>query len=102
MRSQRSQPTIDLRCNTTIAYIGMHGVGEVDHGRTTREPQDFALGREEIDLVREKVDSNALEKLFGRSTLLHGDQIIEPFARLSLFVSGRAITALIFPMCGDT
>jgi hypothetical protein len=41
----------------------MDGVGEVDDRRALGQHHDAALGREHVDLVREQVDLDVLQKL---------------------------------------
>ena len=79
----------------------MHGVREVDHGRAARQAQDAALGREDVDLVREQVDAHALEELLRRPRLLHRDEVGEPLAGLGLALGHAAVARLVLPVGGD-
>ncbi len=56
---------VNARGDATVADIGMHSVGKVDRRRTARQSHDPALGREHVNLVREKIDLNVFEKLGG-------------------------------------
>ena len=72
---------IHLGGDAAVADVGVHGVGEVDHGGAARQAQDLALGREHVDLVGEQVDLDALEEVLGAAAFLHVDQVREPLAR---------------------
>ena len=68
-----------------VAHVGMHRVGEVQCRGIARQGQDVALGREEIDLVREQVDLDVLDELQRRvRARLRRDQVGEPLARARL------------------
>ena len=45
-----------------MADVGVHRVREVDRRCTARQRHDLALGREDIDLVREEIALDVLEK----------------------------------------
>ena len=59
---QRRQATVDAAGDAGVADIGVHRVGEVDRGGTLGQFHDAALGREDVDLVREQVDLDALDE----------------------------------------
>jgi hypothetical protein len=61
-RAQRHELVIDPRCGAMVADVGVHGVGEVDGGSAARQRHDLALGREDVDLVREEVAFDVLEE----------------------------------------
>ena len=42
-RAQRHQAPVDLGGDAAVADVGVHRVGEVDHGRAARQAQDLAL-----------------------------------------------------------
>ena len=47
---------IDASFDGVITDFGMNCVGEVDNRRTARQRMDPALGREDVDRIREQVD----------------------------------------------
>jgi hypothetical protein len=41
----------------------MHGIGQIDGGRSARQGEYLALGAEDVDFAREQVHLDVLEKL---------------------------------------
>ena len=101
LRAQRRQTPIDLGGDAAVADIRVHRVGEVDHRGAARQSQDLALRREDVDLVREKIDPHALEELLRGAALLHRDEVREPLAGLRVAEGGGEVAGLVLPVCGD-
>src|SRR5688572_3494145 len=100
-RAQRNQPPIDLRRDAAVADVGVHGIGKVDTGRAARQAAYFALGREHVNLVREQVDLDALEKLLRATALLDLDELLQPLARAIAVRAIARVARLVLPVRRD-
>ena len=83
-----------------IADIGMHRIGKVDDGGPARLRHDLALGRKDINLVREEINLDVLEEL-GRVVALHFEQRLQPLVRANLQIGAALFIVLVKPMRGD-
>ena len=81
----------------------MDGIGKIDRRRAARQGHDRALGREDVDLVREQINFDVLEKLLRiAGLLLHFQNAAQPFARPLVGAFRRAVASLVQPVGGDT
>ena len=87
-----------------MADIGMHGVSEVDRRRARRQFDNAPFRRENVNLIREEIGFNALDK-FKRATctLLQLQQALHPALGADLR-GGAAFAAVLFisPVRRDT
>ncbi len=87
-----------------MADIGMHGVSEVDRCRARRQFDNAPFRRENVNLIREEIGFNALDK-FKRATcaLLQLQQALHPALGADLR-GGAAFAAVLFvsPVRRDT
>ena len=76
---QRIWLTIDARADAGMADIGMHRVGEVDRRGTGGQLDDAAFRGENVNLIREQIGFDALDK-FKRTAgaLLQLQQALHP------------------------
>ena len=81
----------------------MHRVGEVDRRGALGQLHDPALGREDVDLVREQVDLHALDEFQGvTGPLLHLQYALDPLAGAGVGALGLLVAAgLVQPVGGD-
>ena len=79
-----------------MADIGMHGVSEVDRCRARRQFDNAPFRRENVNLIREEIGFNALDK-FKRATctLLQLQQALHPALGADLR-GGAALAAVLF------
>src|SRR3954470_16936878 len=80
----------------------MHAVREVDCGSVSRQTSDFTAWSENIDLVREEVDLDALHELFGVAAVLHLHQLLQPFTGPIAIDATLILTRFVLPVCGDS
>ena len=55
--------TITTGFTTGIAHVRMHRIGKIDRGRAIRQLNDSAFRREHVNLGREQIHLNVLDKL---------------------------------------
>ncbi len=67
---QRRLLAVDGGADRVRADVGVDRIGEVDHGRAARHRHDAALGREDVDRLREQVDLDMVPELGGVVRLL--------------------------------
>ena len=80
----------------------MHGVGKIERCGISRQGEDLATWREQIDLIRKQVDLDALDELErGRCAVLFVDQARHPLARTVLRAVGGIGIGLVGPVRGD-
>src|SRR6188768_534029 len=99
--AQGHEPPIDLGRDAAVADVGVHGIGKVDAGRAARQAPYFALGREHVDLVREQVGLDALEKLLRATALLDLDELLQPLARPIAVRAIARVARLVLPVRRD-
>ena len=100
-RTQWHQSSIDLGCNAMIADVGVYAVREIHCGGVTRQTPDLAARREDVDLVREQVDLDALHEFFGVAAVLHFHQLLQPLACAVAILASLILATLVLPMCRD-
>ena len=100
---QRRQAAIDTAGDATVADVGVHRVSEVDGGGAFGQLHDPALGREDVDLVREEVDLDAFDELQGvAGTLLQLEDALDPLAGAGMVALGLFIlVGLVQPVRSD-
>ena len=94
---------VDFGCYGLIAHIAVNGVGKIHHRGAARQADDFALGRHDINIIREEVDAHMLPKLrrvFG--TLLNIHQRLQPFGGDALVVVTHFGMGFVEPVRGNT
>src|SRR5438067_13150602 len=62
---ERHHLAVDLRAATAVAEARMHGVGEIDRSRASRQVDYLALRREHVDRVSEKTRLELLQPFAG-------------------------------------
>ena len=77
LRLQRHNSAINLGSNTGIADFSMNGIRKVNGGGIPRQNDNFALGREGIDLFGIKVDFQRVQEV---AWILH---FLLPFHQMS-------------------
>ena len=63
-RPQGHEPPVYFCRNGPVTNISVDGIGKIDGRRTFWQRHDVALGSKNVNLVREQIDLDALEKLF--------------------------------------
>ena len=100
--SQGHESPIYFCRHCAVADVRMHSVGEVDGRCALGQRHDVALRREYVNLVREQVDFDALEKLLRCSGLLQLSEIRKPFAGTALRCRIRFFVGLVDPVRCNT
>lgn len=101
-RAQGHRLAVHGRRDAVVAHVRVHAVGEVDGRRPARQREDLALGREDVDLLREEVHLDVLEELERVARFaLDLQQRLQPLVRLQLHVLAAALRALVEPVGGD-
>ena len=79
----------------------MHVIGKIKRGCATRQIDDFALGREGVDAVREELDAGALKKIPLR--ILPCNRLQQPPHPLDLarVLLVACATLFVLPVRGD-
>ena len=100
-RAQRHHLPVDARADALVADVGVHRVREVHRGRAPRQRPNFALRREDVDLLRVEVDLQVLEELLRVAHfLLHFEQLPHPLeVPLVAIVADAAF--LVLPVRGE-
>ena len=91
---QRHDAAVDLGAAAAVADIGVHVVGEIEHGRAARQVHDLALRRQQIDAIFEHVGLEAGEQrgvvlvlVLGFEQLAHpGDLALEALVAAAAFL----------------
>ena len=97
---ERNHASVDLGSGATVANLGVNGIGEVDGRRFARQHQDFALGRESVNLFGVEVDFQRREEFIGIGDVaLPLNHLTEPGE--ALFVFGGDGAVFIFPVSGN-
>ncbi len=100
---QWRQAAVDAAGDAAVADIGVHRVGEVDRRGALGQLHDAALGREDVDLVREQVDLHVLDE-FQRvaRALLQFEDALHPLAGAGVgALLGFLFAGLVQPVRGD-
>ncbi|RMN46324.1 hypothetical protein ALQ59_05621 [Pseudomonas syringae pv. apii] len=100
---QWRQSTVDATGNAAVADIGMHCIGKIHCRGAFGQLHDPALGRENVDLVREQVDLDALDELQGVArALLHFQHALDPLPGAGVSALGLlVITGFVQPVRSD-
>ena len=100
--AQGHELVIDARRSAMMSDVGVHAVGKIDRGCSSRQRHDLALGREDIDLLGEKVALDVLEKFLGIARLgLNLQQAFQPAMGLLLRLGDIKLSRLVEPMRRD-
>jgi len=98
---QGRQPTVHPASHTAVADIGMDRVGKVHSGGAARQLENFAFGCEHVNLVREQVNFDVLDKLKGiTGGLLHFQQTLHPLPGPRMTTVGILAVTFIQPVGG--
>ena len=100
LRKRRQNP-IYAAGHAVVADVRMHGVGEVHRAGALGQLQNVALGRKDIDVVREKVALevlNELQRIAGALLQIH--HILDP-APSTQAAPRLLLLLLVQPMAGD-
>src|SRR5690606_4359401 len=100
--AQGCQAAADATGHAGIAHIGVHRVGKIHGSGAGRQLHDLAFGGKYVNLVREQVNFDVLDKFEGvAGILLHFQQSVDPLARTDMGVAGSVIGGFVQPMGGD-
>ena len=101
--AQRQQLVVDPRGDAVMADVGVHAIGEVDGRGAARQRHDLALGREQVDLVREQVALDVLEEFLRIARFgLDLEQALQPAVGFALrFLEVELAARLVQPVRGD-
>ena len=76
---ERHEAAVDPGADAVVADLGVHGVGEVDRGGPGRQPDELALGGEDVDLAGVDLEAQRLEELARvGGLLLPVEQLAQP------------------------
>ena len=98
--AQRHHASVHFGADAGVADFGVNGVGEVDRRGVARQHDNFALGREGVNLFRIKIDFQRRKKFVGIADIaLPLDHLPQPGQPLLVLRRDRAV--FVFPMGGD-
>jgi len=98
---QRHDASVDLRAARAMADVGVHGVGEVEHGRAARQIDDLPLRCEQVDAVFENGGLESGEQRgFVVVVVLGFEQLTHP-RNLAFEFLIAATAFLVAPVRGD-
>ena len=98
--AERNHAPVDFGAGAAVADFGVNGVGEVDGSGFARQDQDFALGREGVNLFRVEIDFQSGKEFVGVGDVaLPLDDLTEPGEALLVLSGDGAV--FVFPVGGD-
>ena len=97
--TQRNLFVVDLGCTGAIADVAVDGIRKIDHRGARGRGHDLALGRKDIDRVREQIHLHVVPELGGiAGFVLDVEQGLQPFGAQPFCGRAVGLLRLVEPM----
>src|ERR1700686_3586441 len=97
---QRYHSSVDFGTDAGVPHFGVNAVGKIDRRGVARQDNNFAFGREGVDLFGIEIDLERGKKFVGIADIARPvDHLPQPCE--ALLVLGRDWTVFIFPVGSD-